>query len=88
MNKNEDDYTIIDIRNPAEVKSNRIFEHAIHIPLYELRERTNEIPLHKPILVHCAGGFRSAVGSSIIKSLISTDTEVYDLSTSVKNFQS
>jgi len=88
LNKNEDDYTIIDIRNPAEVKSNRIFEHAIHIPLYELRERTNEIPLHKPILVHCAGGFRSAVGSSIIKSLISADTEVYDLSTSVKNFQS
>ncbi|MGB5025710.1 MAG: hypothetical protein WBO44_10185, partial [Saprospiraceae bacterium] len=61
---------------------------AMHIPLYELRERTNEIPLHKPILVHCAGGFRSAVGSSIIKSLLPAQTEVYDLSTEVKKFQS
>ncbi|MEI2693935.1 MAG: MBL fold metallo-hydrolase [Saprospiraceae bacterium] len=88
LQKNEDAYTIIDIRNPGEVKSKPIFEHAMHIPLYELRERTNEIPLHKPILVHCAGGFRSAVGSSIIRSLIPAQTEVYDLSTAVKNFQS
>lgn len=88
LQKNERAYTIIDIRNPAEVKLKPIFENALHIPLYELRERTNEIPLHKPILVHCAGGFRSAAGSSIIKSLIDAQTEVYDLSTDVKNFQS
>lgn len=88
LRKYEDAYTIIDIRNPNEVKANTIFEHAIHIPLYELRERTNEIPLSKPILVHCAGGFRSAAGSSIIKSLINEQAEVYDLSTAVKKFQS
>lgn len=86
--KEQDVYTIIDIRNDGEVKTSRIFENAIHIPLHELRERTNEIPLNKPIVVHCAGGFRSAAGSSIIMSLINEQTEVYDLSTAVKKFQS
>ncbi|MBI2270164.1 MAG: MBL fold metallo-hydrolase [Bacteroidetes bacterium] len=84
---NEDDFTIIDIRNESEVKTKKIFANAIHIPLHELRERTNEIPLHKPIIVHCAGGYRSAAGSSIIKSKLSDGTEVFDLSEDVKTFQ-
>lgn len=81
------DYTIIDIRNHSEVNANKIFPNAMHIPLHELRERTNEIPTHKPIVVHCAGGYRSAAGSSLIRSKISGATKVYDLSESVKEFQ-
>lgn len=84
---NEDDFTIIDIRNESEVKTKKIFANAIHIPLHELRERTNEIPSHKPIVVHCAGGYRSAAGSSIIKSKLSDGSEVFDLSEDVKTFQ-
>lgn len=87
LKNNEDAFTIIDIRNHSEVKTNKIFANAIHIPLHELRERINEIPLHKPILVHCAGGYRSAAGSSIIKSKLNSTSQVYDLSEAVKQFQ-
>ena len=86
LKTNQDAYTIIDIRNNSEVKSNKIFANAIHIPLHQLRERTNEIPVHKPIVVHCAGGYRSAAGSSIIKSKLNGTSQVYDLSEAVKQF--
>jgi hydroxyacylglutathione hydrolase len=81
--KNE--YTIIDIRNTPEVKEKKIFENSINIPLTELRGRINEIPTNKPILVHCAGGYRSAIGSSIIKNYFA-DKVVYDLSEAVSSF--
>ena len=38
LKRNQDAYTIIDIRNDSEVKNNKIFLNAIHIPLHELRE--------------------------------------------------
>jgi len=87
LRSNENDFTIVDIRNPSEVEEKAIFANTIHIPLYELRERTNEIPFHKPILVHCAGGYRSAAGCSIIKANLNSDVAVYDLSEDVKLFQ-
>jgi rhodanese-related sulfurtransferase len=87
LKDNEDAFTIVDIRNHSEVKKNKIFANAIHIPLHELRERTNEIPVHKPIVVHCAGGYRSAAGSSIIKSKLNGTSQVFDLSEAVKQFQ-
>ena len=86
LRENEDAFTIVDIRNPSEIKTKKIFEHTIQIPLYELRERTNEIPLNKPIVVHCEGGFRSAAGSSIIKSKVNGTAQVFDLSDAVKTF--
>lgn len=87
LKQNNEAFTIIDIRNHSEVKTNKIFANAIHIPLHELRERTNEIPVHKPIVVHCAGGYRSAAGSSIIKSKLNGTVDVFDLSEAVKQFQ-
>lgn len=84
LKDHQDTYTIIDVRNDSEVKTKKIFTNAIHIPLHELRERTNEIPMHQPILVHCAGGYRSAAGSSIIKSKMKGEMEVFDLSEAVK----
>jgi len=87
LKNNEDAFTIIDIRNESEVKTQAIFANAIHIPLHQLRERTNEIPVHKPIVVHCAGGYRSAAGSSIIQSKLKGTAQIYDLSEAVKQFQ-
>jgi glyoxylase-like metal-dependent hydrolase (beta-lactamase superfamily II)/rhodanese-related sulfurtransferase len=87
LKNNQNAYTIIDIRNHSEVKAGKIFANAIHVPLHELRERTNEIPVHKPIVVHCAGGYRSAAGSSIIKSKLNGTSQVFDLSEAVKQFQ-
>jgi hydroxyacylglutathione hydrolase len=87
LKNKEENFTIVDIRNTSEVKINKIFVNSIHIPLHELRERTNEIPTHKPIIVHCAGGYRSAAGSSLIKSKLNEAVKVYDLSEAVKEFQ-
>jgi glyoxylase-like metal-dependent hydrolase (beta-lactamase superfamily II)/rhodanese-related sulfurtransferase len=80
------DYTIIDIRNEGEVKEHAVFEHAISIPLPQLKERVMEIPYNKPIVVHCAGGYRSAAGSSIIENAFGAKTEVYDLGESIRDF--
>ena len=84
--ENQDQYTIVDIRNKSEVEEGKIFENAISIPLNQLRESEDKIPTNKPIVVHCAGGYRSAAGSSIISSM-TTEASVFDLSDAVKEFK-
>jgi hydroxyacylglutathione hydrolase len=80
----QNDFTILDIRTPSEVNEKNIFDKAIHIPLSELRERMTEIPLDKPIVVHCAGGYRSAAGSSLLKTLIPNNVPIFDLGEDIK----
>ena len=80
-------YTIVDVRNTSEVKEKKIFPNSLHIPLAKLRERMAEIPTGKPIVVHCAGGYRSAAASSLIHAEIDGKTPVFDLSESIKQFQ-
>ena len=75
---NTDEYTIIDVRNYGEVAEGKIFNNSLIIPLPELRERLNEIPVDKPILVHCAAGYRSAAATSIIAGKI-INVPVYNL---------
>jgi len=77
-----DEYTIIDVRNWGEINDGKIFDHAIAIPLPELRERLDDIPHDKPIVVHCAAGYRSAAATSIIAGKITT-VPVYDLGEAV-----
>jgi len=79
-------YTIVDIRNPVEHRDEPIFAGSLSIPLPELRERVGEIPTGKPVVVHCAGGYRSAAGSSIVAAAL-PGTEVLDLGEAVKSFQ-
>lgn len=85
--ENLDNYTIVDVRNSSEVKEGKPFKNSISIPLPEVRNRVNEIPTDKPIVVHCAGGYRSAAGSSIIKSVLNGKARVFDLSEAIKEFQ-
>lgn len=75
---NEEAYTIIDIRNTGEVAAGKVFNSAINIPLPELRERVGEIATDKPIVVHCAAGYRSAAGMSIMAAVVD-NVPVYDL---------
>jgi hydroxyacylglutathione hydrolase len=81
-----ENYTIIDIRNKNEVEEGKFFESAISIPLNELRESKAQIPTNKPIVVHCAGGYRSAAGRSIISTLVE-NVPVYDLGDEVTKFK-
>lgn len=82
---NKENYTIVDIRNESELAEGKIFDSAIAIPLNELRDRADEVPIDKPIVVHCAGGYRSAAGSSILENKFK-DQKVYDLSDAIKDF--
>jgi hydroxyacylglutathione hydrolase len=82
---NPDAYTIVDIRNYTEAQE-PLFDNALLIPLPELRERAHEIPTDKPVLVHCAGGYRSAAGASIIQNAL-PGVEVFDLGEAVLEFQ-
>ncbi len=83
---NPEKYTIVDIRNASEVEEGKFFDSALSHPLNELRDTAQQIPTDKPIVVHCAGGYRSAAGSSILSSILSSVT-IYDLSDDVKQFQ-
>jgi rhodanese-related sulfurtransferase len=81
------DYTIVDVRNPSEVKEKKVFTSSLAIPLAELRDRIKEIPTNKPIAVHCAGGYRSAAASSIISSELEGKANVYDIGEAITEFQ-
>ena len=83
---NKEAYTIVDIRNDSEVSEGKFFESAIAIPLHQLRERAAEIPTQKPIMVHCAAGYRSAAGSSILEKELKTN-KVFDLSDAISDFK-
>jgi hydroxyacylglutathione hydrolase len=83
---NPGQFTIVDIRNRTEAKT-PVFDNTLVIPLPELRERAHEIPTNKPVLVHCAGGYRSAAGSSIVQAAL-PGAEVLDLGEAVTEFQS
>ncbi|RFZ95172.1 MBL fold metallo-hydrolase [Mucilaginibacter conchicola] len=83
---NPDNYTIIDVRNWAEIKAGKLFADALTIPLPELRERVGEIPADKPILVHCAAGYRSAAAVGIISASV-TGVPVYDLGEAINEWK-
>ncbi|MCI5056905.1 MAG: MBL fold metallo-hydrolase [Flavobacteriales bacterium] len=84
--QNLDKYTIVDIRNTSEVEEGKFFDSAISHPLNELRDTAEEISTDKPIVVHCAGGYRSAAGSSILQKELN-GAKVYDLSDDVNEFK-
>lgn len=78
-------YTIVDIRSREEHLANPGFNRSINIPLTELHDRVGEIPTKKPIIVHCASGYRSAIGSSILHHLL-PQSQVLDMGSRVKDF--
>jgi rhodanese-related sulfurtransferase len=63
----ENAVTLIDIRNPGEREGGAI-PGSLHIPLAQLRVRIGEVPTDRPIVVHCAGGWRSSVAASLLRA--------------------
>lgn len=82
---NPNNYHIVDVRNHGEVNDGKVFKDSITIPLPELRERINEIPTDKPIVIHCAAGYRSAAAASIVAAQIH-QVPVYDLGEVIVEF--
>jgi glyoxylase-like metal-dependent hydrolase (beta-lactamase superfamily II)/rhodanese-related sulfurtransferase len=58
---------LIDVRNSGEVAQGRI-QGTVHIDLPELLARLDELDPLAPTVVHCAGGYRSAIAASLLRS--------------------
>ena len=57
---------IVDVRAAGERSQKRI-AGSLGIPLNHLAERLSELPKDRPILVHCAGGYRSSIAASLLQ---------------------
>lgn len=58
---------VIDVRKKSEYASEHVI-NAKNIPLNELNDRFFELPKDQPFIIHCAGGYRSMIAASILKS--------------------
>ncbi len=58
---------VIDVRGPTEQEAGTI-EGARSFPLTELRDRVDELDPTAPIVVFCAGGYRSSIAASFLRA--------------------
>ncbi|TYB77280.1 MBL fold metallo-hydrolase [Bizionia saleffrena] len=61
------DIPVFDVRKEGEFEAGHI-DIAKSTPLDFLNEHLSELPEKEPFYVHCAGGYRSVIASSILKS--------------------
>jgi hydroxyacylglutathione hydrolase len=57
---------LVDVRAPGERKQKRI-AGSVSIPLNHLGERLAELPADRPLIVYCAGGYRSSIAASLLQ---------------------
>jgi rhodanese-related sulfurtransferase len=57
---------IVDVRKASEFESEHI-ENAVNIPLNQINSHLAEFPKDRSFFIHCAGGYRSMIASSILK---------------------
>jgi hydroxyacylglutathione hydrolase len=57
---------LIDVRNPGEVAAGWI-PGARHIPLAQLPSCLADVPRDRPVVVYCAGGYRSSVAAALLR---------------------
>jgi hydroxyacylglutathione hydrolase len=57
---------VLDIRAAKEWEKGHI-AGSLNIPLNHLLERLDDVPVGRPILVHCAGGYRSSIAASLLQ---------------------
>jgi glyoxylase-like metal-dependent hydrolase (beta-lactamase superfamily II)/rhodanese-related sulfurtransferase len=57
---------ILDVRDPGEIESGAI-PGSTRIPLGELAGRAGEVERDKLVVVHCKGGYRSSIATSLLR---------------------
>ena len=65
---NVDGVVLVDVRDPGEVADGMI-ESALHIQLASLLEGAKTLDPKSPTVVYCAGGYRSSIAASTLRSL-------------------
>ncbi len=58
---------VLDVRSEKEWQAGHVVG-SHNIPLTHLRERLAEVPADRPVVVHCEGGYRSAIASSLLST--------------------
>lgn len=56
---------VVDVRSEKEWAAGHI-SGSVNIPLNHLRDRAKEIASDRPVVVHCEGGYRSAIAASVL----------------------
>lgn len=64
--RESDRIAVLDVREPGERASGAI-ENSLFIPLGKLSSRTAELDRNKLLVVHCKGGYRSSIATSILR---------------------
>ena len=57
---------LVDVRAPGERNQKRV-AGSVGIPLNHLTERLDDLPKDRPLLVYCAGGYRSSIAASLLQ---------------------
>jgi hydroxyacylglutathione hydrolase len=58
---------VVDVRSEPEWREHRI-EGSLSVPLSRLRERLDELPRDRQLVVHCGSGYRSGIATSLLSS--------------------
>ena len=58
---------VLDVRKVGEFTAERMTQ-SVNLPLDDLNARFAELPEGNPVYIHCAGGYRSMIFNSILKS--------------------
>lgn len=59
--------SVLDVRKISEAESGHV-KNALIVPLSDLNKNLAQVPKNEPVYVHCAGGYRSMIAASILKS--------------------
>lgn len=78
------DVFFLDVRTPGEFAAGAI-EGAVNLPDYELRDRLDEVPRDRTIVVYCAAGQRAYFSERVLRQ--SGYDDVYNLSGGYKTYE-
>lgn len=59
---------VVDVRAPREYEAKHI-EGSASVPLNHLAGHAHQLPTDRPLLLHCAGGYRSSIAASLLQQL-------------------
>jgi rhodanese-related sulfurtransferase len=66
-NELKDNSIVVDARKPSEFDAEHV-ENAINLPLDTINSHLDLVPKNEDFYLHCAGGYRSIIMASILKS--------------------
>jgi hydroxyacylglutathione hydrolase len=63
-----DDLQVVDVRGVGECGTEGVIPGSVNLPVAMVRDRLGELSPQRPTVVYCAGGYRSSVVASMLRS--------------------